>query len=104
MAYRNVELLNISFRGYQLEQAYEKGFLERVNADEALKAKYGNLLNELNSLYSSLQPYAEVNAYHAELTGRNTLMLNVAYYMNRLEKVYNSQGEEAFQKAFQKKA
>jgi hypothetical protein len=79
------------------KQAYEKGFLERVNADEALKAKYGNLLNELNSLYSSLQPYAEVNAYHAELTGRNTLMLNVASYMNRLENVYNSQGEEAYQ-------
>ena len=79
------------------KQAYEKEFLERVNADEALKAKYGNLLSELNSLYYSLQPYAEVNAYHAELTGRNTLMLNVAYYMNRLENVYNSQGEEAFQ-------
>ena len=79
------------------KQAYEKEFLEKVNADEALKAKYGNLLSELNALYYSLQPYAEVNAYHAELTGRNTLMLNVAYYMNRLENVYNSQGEEAYQ-------
>lgn len=79
------------------KQAYEKEFLEKVNANEALKAKYGNLLSELNALYYSLQPYAEVNAYHAELTGRNTLMLNVAYYMNRLENVYNSQGEEAFQ-------
>jgi hypothetical protein len=78
------------------KQAYEKEFMDKVNADEALKAKYGDLLSELNSLYYSLQPYAEVNAYHAELTGRNTLMLNVAYYMSRLEKLYNEQGEEAY--------
>ena len=76
---------------------YEKDFMAKVNADEKLKAQYGNLLTELNKLIEMREPFAEVNAYHAELTGRNTLMLNVAYYMDRLANVHKLQGSEAYE-------
>ena len=79
------------------KSAYEQDFQSRIENNQEWKTKYGTLLAELNETYTQLQPYAEVNAYHSELTGRNTLMLNVAYYMDRLVTMYETDGPEAYE-------
>ena len=79
------------------KSAYEQDFQSRLETNQEWQTKYGTLLAELNETYAQLQPYAEVNAYHSELTGRNTLMLNVAYYMDRLANLYETDGPEAYE-------
>ncbi len=79
------------------KSAYEQDFQSRLETNQEWQTKYGTLLAELNETYAQLQPYAEVNAYHSELTGRNTLMLNVAYYMDRLATMYETDGPEAYE-------
>lgn len=79
------------------KSAYEQDFQSRLETNQEWLTKYGTLLAELNETYAQLQPYAEVNAYHSELTGRNTLMLNVAYYMDRLANLYETDGPEAYE-------
>lgn len=79
------------------KSAYEQDFQSRLETNQEWQTKYGTLLAELNETYAQLKPYAEVNAYHSELTGRNTLMLNVAYYMDRLANLYETDGPEAYE-------
>jgi hypothetical protein len=79
------------------KSAYEQDFQSRLETNQEWQTKYGTLLAELNETYAQLQPYAEVNAYHSELTGRNTLMLNVAYYMDRLANLHETDGPEAYE-------
>jgi hypothetical protein len=47
VAYRNVELLNITFRAYQIEQAYERG------GDEAFEKAKAATLNRLEGVYKN---------------------------------------------------
>jgi hypothetical protein len=56
------------------KQEYEKTFMKRVNANAALKEKYGKLLPELNSSISEFEKYGLARDYYSEIMPRIELL------------------------------
>jgi len=52
------------------KKAYEKIFLQRMSTSEVVKAKYGNVLQELNQNYKLLEPFGLARDYFLESTSR----------------------------------
>ena len=115
VAYRNVELLNISFRGYQLEQAYEKGgdaAFEKLRASgiTQLDNKYKDFSVEVDKpvFEKLIQLYAEKapNEYSpSNLQGVDfTELANTIYSTSKLislegaKELFSGSAEEVIQK------
>lgn len=78
--------------------AYEKEFQQRVNANPALKAKYGNLLAEIDAAYKEIEPLGKARDYYNEIIPRIELFLACSQ-VNRLNTARESNGEAGFKKA-----
>ncbi len=65
------EVLGINRTGaLEKKRAYEAEFQKRVNANPQWKAKWGDLLPQLNALYADFQPLGLARDYQAEVIGR----------------------------------
>lgn len=76
----------------KLKKEFENEFLNEINKDVELKSKYGNVLSELNTLYSMHEEYALANALFFETFYRNIELGQVSYLMYNILK--RSDGEQ----------
>lgn len=70
------------------KQKYEAEFQKRVDANPQWKSQYGNLLTELQSAYSELEPLGLSRDYHTEVISR----IELFSLFNRLKYVQQSRG------------
>lgn len=63
------------------KELYEAEFTSRINANEAWKNKYGQLLPGLNKAYAELEPYGRARDYYSEIMPRIELF-SVASILN----------------------
>lgn len=75
------------------KQAYEAEFQKRVNANTALKAKYGNLLEQLESAYKELEPLGLQRDYFNEVFSK----IELFGISSQLNQAMNAQGKENYE-------
>lgn len=78
-----------------VKQQFEKEFLQDVTKANK-QAEYGNLLNDFETTYKAIEPYALAKDVHSEVFLRNVESLSLAYRLYQLEQVYKVRGEQAF--------
>ncbi len=83
--------------GVAKKEAYEDVFRERVNANAAWKASYGNLLNELAAAYKEIEPFSLARDHFNEIMVRIELY-GIAGNLNSLITAYEKDGENGFKK------
>ncbi len=83
------------------KKAYEAEFQKRVNANTAWKAKYGNLLAELESAYAKLRPLGYSRDYYNEIIPR-VEFFTVATRLNRVQSAYDRNGAAGYDTSAQK--
>jgi hypothetical protein len=71
------------------KKSYETEFQKRVNANPQWKAKYGNVLNDLQAAYTELKPYGLARDYYLEISSKIEL-LAIAAQLNSLIKAYEN--------------
>ncbi len=76
----------------------EAEFQKRVNANPALKDKYGTLLQSLDSAYAALKPYGLARDYYTEITSKIELF-TIAAQLNTLVTAYEKNGEKGLNDA-----
>lgn len=81
----------------QKKKDYEKIFLQRLNANATLKAKYGNVLQELNQNYEGIEPFGLARDYYLESTSRIELF-SIINKMISLMNAKNSKPDAEYQK------
>ncbi|HEY1115323.1 MAG TPA: S46 family peptidase [Chitinophagaceae bacterium] len=92
------ESLGIAKSGaLEKRRAYEAEFQKRVNANPALKAKYGTVLQELNDFYTRQQPLAIARDYTNEVTNAVEIF-DINAWANALINAYTKEGEAGYNK------
>lgn len=76
---------------------YEAEFTKRVNANPAWKAKYGDVLPQLNALYAQITPYALVRDQFTE-TGNAVELYAITTQLRSLVNAYKSEGVAGYEK------
>ena len=76
---------------------YEEQFTKRVNANPAWKAKYGNVLPQLNALYAQITPYALVRDQFTE-TANAVELFTVTTQLRNLVNAYKNEGVAGYEK------
>ncbi|TAK36052.1 MAG: S46 family peptidase [Saprospiraceae bacterium] len=76
----------------------EKEFQKIVAVNPAF-AKYGNLLDDFNRLYSEIAPLAAAKDYYDEITFRNIELFQLAAGFNRLASAFENNGEAGLAQA-----
>ncbi len=77
------------------KKTYETEFTKRVNANPAWKSQYGNLLTDLNTVYTEFETYGKHRDYFNEIIGRVELY-TFASIINQLAAIREKNGEKAF--------
>ncbi len=65
------------FHAVEAKEKFEKEFQRRIDANPALKAKYGNILPELKKLYAQIEKYQVAADMHREIFYRNADALQI---------------------------
>ena len=81
--------------GLERKRTYEAELTRRIEADPALKAKYGNILTDMRGYYADREPLVVPRAYYGETT-RNVELLRLAGLMDRLVGIYENNGAAGF--------
>jgi hypothetical protein len=76
---------------------YEAEFTKRVNANPAWKAKYGDVLPQLNALYAQISPYALVRDQFTE-TANAVELFTIANQLRSLVNAYKNEGAAGYEK------
>lgn len=76
---------------------YEAEFTKRVNANPAWKAKYGDVLPQLNALYAQIAPYALVRDQFTE-TANAVELYAIAGQLRSLVTAYKNEGVAGYEK------
>lgn len=84
------------FNAVSEKEKYEAEFTKRINAKPELKAKYGDLLPRLRTLYAEVEPLGVLVDYNSEIFSRNVEMTTIAGILSQLVDVYNNNGEVAY--------
>jgi len=79
------------------KKSYESEFQKRVATNAQWKAKYGNVLQELNNAYAEIKPYGYARDYFNEIISKIELF-TVAGQLNSLANAFDQGGEAAFMK------
>ncbi len=77
------------------KQQYEAEFQKRVNANPEWKAKYGDLLAQLQAAYAQLEPIGYARDYHTEVLARLELV-TLAKQAARLINAYQQNGANGY--------
>ncbi len=83
--------------GVGKKKIYEAEFQKRVDANANWKAKYGNILKDLESAYASIKPYSLARDYYSEIIGKVEL-LGFAAQLNALAGAYEKDGVADYNK------
>ena len=78
--------------------AYEAEFQKRVNANPALKAKYGNLLADLSAAYAELEPLGRARDYFSEVISKIELFT----IASAIKSAVNAQGKPTYDATVQR--
>ena len=73
----------------------EAEFQKRVDANPALKEKYGNLLQDLNSAYTEIKSLGLARDYYTEIVSKIELM-TIASQLNSLVQAYEKGGQKGY--------
>ena len=93
------EILGIEkTQGLAKKRAYEAEFQKRVDANPKWKAQWGNLLPELNALYTEFKPLGLARDYHNEVLSKIELFRIVAQ-LNNLDNALQKNGEKGLNEA-----
>jgi len=84
-------------QGIAQKKALEAEFQELVNGNPTWRQQYGDLLRQFDELYSDIEPYALTTAYFNEVVGRNVELLNLTNFINRVIKIYEDGGANAYE-------
>ena len=74
------------------KKAYEQTFQQRVNANPAWKASWGNLLGDLSAAYNEYKPYALARDYWGEITSR----IEVFFVIGQLNVLSKAKGKPEY--------
>lgn len=77
------------------KKTFEQEFLKRAQAKNKA-AEYGHLLNEFETLYKEIAPFALARDYFQEVVLRNNELLSIGFRLYQLENAYNKTGEQSF--------
>ena len=77
------------------KKTFEQEFLKRAQAKNKT-AEYGHLLNEFETLYKEIAPFALSRDYFQEVVLRNNELLSIGFRLYQLENAYNKNGEQSF--------
>ncbi|MFY8188291.1 MAG: S46 family peptidase [Flavobacterium sp.] len=80
-----------------IKRNFEADFQKRA-IEQNKSEQFGNLLPALEKLYAEITPYAVSREYFMEVALRNTELLTIGYRTQQLISIYETKGEEAFQK------
>ncbi len=83
--------------GVGKKKIYEAEFQKRVDANANWKAKYGNILKDLESAYANIKPYSLARDYYSEIIGKVEL-LGFAAQLNALAGAYEKDGVAGYNK------
>ena len=83
-------------RAVDKKRAYERDFTAAVNGNEAWKKNYGRLLEEINTVYRTAEPYLLLRDQYRE-TFTNCLSLNWANNVNTLLRNHDKNDAKAFE-------
>jgi hypothetical protein len=81
----------------QKKKNYETQYTAAINANDNLKAEYGNVLLELNETHDAIAPYARIRDYYNE-TNSNSLLFNFVTQLGSLANTFKNKGLEAYNK------
>ena len=81
--------------GVGRKKAYEAEFMKKVNAKSAWKKEYGSILQDFETLYGHLKPYAISRDYVGEIAGRNVELFRLVNFLYRYHRIYTKNGIEA---------
>lgn len=84
-------------KAVQKKLDYEAEFTKRVNANPTWKAKYGNVLPQLNALYAQITPYALVRDQFTE-TANAVELYTIANQLRSLVNAYKNEGVAGYEK------
>lgn len=84
-------------KGVEKKKEYEATFQQRVNANEAFRAKYGDLLSKIETTYGKLQPYSLARDYYTEIFSKIELN-TIASQLYSLVSAYNKEGQAGYDK------
>ncbi len=81
--------------GVGKKKLQEAEFQKRVNANPALSAKYGTVLQSLDSAYAALKPYGKARDYYSEIVSKIELF-TIAAQLNSLVTAYEKNGQKGY--------
>ncbi|MEJ7611433.1 MAG: S46 family peptidase [Ferruginibacter sp.] len=81
--------------GVGKKKLQEAEFQKRVNANPAFQAKYGTLLQSLDSVYTALKPYGLARDYYSEIVSKIELF-TIAAQLNSLLTTYEKNPKTGF--------
>ena len=81
------------FHAVEAKEAYEKEFMNRVNANPEWKSKYSHILPELKKLYQKLEPFAVAQDYTSEIFGRNIDLPTISMIAGMLAEQSKERGD-----------
>jgi hypothetical protein len=84
-------------RAVEKKRAYEAEFLKRVAANPNWKARYGNLLGDLEETYTEFEIYGKHRDYFTEIGSRMEIFA-IAANLNQLANLMEKNGKEAMRK------
>ena len=84
------------FNAVAEKEKYEKEFMNRIAKDPALKVKYANILPQLKTLYAETEDLGVLLDYNSEIFSRNISLTSIASLINRLEGLYENNGEMVY--------
>ncbi|HET6768293.1 MAG TPA: S46 family peptidase, partial [Chitinophagaceae bacterium] len=79
------------------KKAYEAEFQKRILANPQWKARYGTVLQDLNSGYAEIKPYGYARDYYNEIVSKIELF-TVAGQLNSLANAFEQGGEASYAK------
>ncbi|MBX2962970.1 MAG: S46 family peptidase [Cyclobacteriaceae bacterium] len=90
------ELLGLNrVDGVGRKKKLEADFQNKVNANAALKAKYGTVLPDLNNAFDELKVYGLARDYYLEIISRIELF-TIASQLIQLEAAFDKEGESGY--------
>jgi Peptidase S46 len=68
--------------------SYEQEFTARLDKNPSAKAVYGNILSELDALYTKITPYAKATESYNEMVLRTVDLMRIAMQVDALDKQF----------------
>jgi len=84
------------FNAVAEKEKYEAEFTRRINQSPELKAKYGEVLPKLKTLYKEVENQKLLLMYQSEIFSRNTELTLIATILSQLQDIKKENGEEAY--------